>query len=184
MIQTLSKRLVAVLWSLIFLLLLPFVALGCAIIFVNGSVLGLVERARWLRGLRRDGRVIAAAELLTTAQGGTLIVDRPGFKVSPTDTHCWWTNENVPELSPVSIPTDDERMELLKGTNEMTVHEFDDWCWRRYLAPDGGTAALVTPPHHGAAMASKLREHLPNLVVVNLWSAPVVRKQTELEDAT
>jgi hypothetical protein len=114
-------------------------------------------------------------------KGGTLIVNRPGFNFK--SSHCWWTNENVPEVSPVSIPTDDERRELLKRTNGVSAHEFDEWCWQRYLAPNGGTATLVAPPHHGETMASKLRDYLPNLIVVKSWSAVAALKHTEVEDA-
>jgi hypothetical protein len=171
MIKTLLRRLLVILYFPFILLLLPFIALGVGIILVIGLIRGLVHRVRWLGGLRRNGRVIAAAELLAIAKGGTLIVDRPGFNLS--SANCWWTTENVPEMSPDPIPTDDERMELLKSSDEPTVPKFEEWCWRRYLAPDGGTATLVAPPHHGEAMASKLREQLPNLIVVKSWSAMV-----------
>src|SRR5689334_13398410 len=109
---TLARRLIAAVCFPFVLLLLPFIALGVGIIFVGGSVQALVERVRWIRALRSEGRVIAATVLVTTAKGGTLIVNRPSFNFK--SSHCWWTNENVPELSPVPIPTDDERMELIK----------------------------------------------------------------------
>ena len=61
------------------ILLIPFIALGVAVAALNGMITSLVQRVRWLRGLRRSRRVIAAAELLNVAREGTLIVDRPGF---------------------------------------------------------------------------------------------------------
>ena len=169
MIQTIAKRLGILLFYPFIILLLPFIALGIGIIFVNATVSGLFQRARWLRELRKAGRATPAAILLSNASGGTLIVDRPGFNLKAT--HCWWTDENVAEIAPVPIPTDDERMDLCTETKETTPHEFDLWCWRRYISPSTGSATLVTPPHHGEAMASKIRAHLPSLSCVTSWSA-------------
>ena len=181
MIRTIAKRLGTLLFYPFIILLLPFIALGVGIIFVNASVSGLFQRARWLRELRKHGRATPAAVLLSTASGGTLIVDRPAFNLKAT--RCWWTDENVAEIAPVPIPTDDERMELCTGTKETTPHEFDLWCWQRYLSPSTGSATLVTPPRHGEAMASKIREHLPSLSCVTSWSA-IAAMQTDTGNAT
>ncbi len=181
MIRTIAKRFGTLLFYPFIVLLLPFIALGIGIIFVNATVIGLFQRARWLRELRNDGRATPAATLVSNAIEGTLIVDRPGFNFKKT--HCWWTDENVAEISPVPIPTDDERMEICTDTKETTPHEFDLWCWRRYISPETGSATLVTPPHHGEAMASKIREKLPSLSCVASWSA-VAAMHTDNGNAT
>ncbi|MDZ7617367.1 MAG: hypothetical protein U1E05_10195 [Patescibacteria group bacterium] len=90
MIQTIAKRLGDLLFYPFIILLLPVIALGIGIIFVNATVSGLFWRARWLRELRKDGRAVPAAVLLSNARGGALIVDRPGFNFKAT--HCWWTD--------------------------------------------------------------------------------------------
>lgn len=169
MIRTLAKWVGIVLYIPFIVLLLPVIALGIGIIYTNASVSGVFQRARWLRDLRQRGRATSAAEMLKTAIGGTLIVDRPGFNFKAT--HCWWTNENIAELSPVPIPTDEDRIELCKQTKATTAHEFDLWCWQRYISPDSGSATLLTPPHHGEGIATRIREQQPGLAYVTSWSA-------------
>jgi hypothetical protein len=169
MIRTFEKWLGLILYIPFIVLLLPFIALGNGIIFTNALISGLFHRARWLRDLRRNGRAAPEAEMLDTAASGTLIIDRPGFNFK--GTHCWWTNDNVFDLSPVPIPTDDERIDLCKETKETTAHEFDAWCWKRYISRDTGSAILVTPPHHGEAVATRIREQQPGLKCVTSWSA-------------
>ena len=181
MIRTITKRLGTALFLPFMVLLLPFIALGVGIIFVNATISGLFQRARWLRALRRNGRATSAAVFLASADDGTLIIDRPGFNYKAT--HCWWTEDNVERLSPVPIPTDAERMDLCTRTKEMTPHEFDLWCWRRYISPETGVATLITPPHHGEAMATLLRKRLPNLSFVMSWSA-VAAMYARTKDAT
>lgn len=172
MIKTLLKNFGLIFFYSILLLAIPFIALGLGIITFNASIRALVQRFRWIRGLRRNGRMIAASELLSIAKEGTLIVDRPDLKFK--SSHCWWTTENVPEISPVAIPTDEQRLESLRRANGEFVSEFDEWCWQRYLEPENGTAILVGPAHHGDAMAAKLREQLPTLLVVYSWSAAAI----------
>jgi hypothetical protein len=141
---------------------------------MNATVSGLFQRARWVRELRRRGRATSAAEIVDAATSGTLIVDRPGFNFDTT--HCWWTNEDVRELSPVPLPTDADRIQLCKQTRETTAHEFDLWCWERYISPDTGSAILVTPPHHGEAMATQIQQRKPGLERVISWSViPAMR---------
>lgn len=181
MLQITAKLIGVVLFYLFITLLLPFIALGIGITFVNATLSGLFRRARWVRELRNSGRVTSASILLSNANGGTLIVDRPGFNFKAT--HCWWTNENVAELAPVPIPTDDERMNLGAETKTTTPHEFDLWCWQRYISPRTGSATLVTPPRHGEAIASKIRNQLPSLSCVRSWSA-IAAMQTDYENAT
>jgi hypothetical protein len=122
-----------------------------------------------LRKLRENGRVTSVADLLSNTNSGTLIVDRPGVNLKAT--HCWWTNENVADLSPVPIPADDERLGHCMETRGAIPHEFDVWCWQRYISPLTGSAKLVSPPRHGKAMAAKVREQLPDLDYVRSWSA-------------
>ncbi len=169
MMRSLAKRLGTLLFFPFIVLLLPFIALGIGVIFVNAIVSRRIKRIRWLRRLRKNGRVIPATSLLTNTTGGTLIVDRPGFNFKATD--CWWTKEDVSELSPVPVPTDEERIDLCTETKQMTAHEFDVWCWQRYISPDSGSATLVAPPRHGEAMSTRIREHLPDLRCVTSWSA-------------
>lgn len=174
MIRAFAKWVGILLYIPFIVLLLPVIALGIGIIYTNATVSGLFQRARWLRGLRRVGRATPAAEMLDTATSGTLIMNRPGFNFKATQ--CWWTSEDVRELSPVPIPTDDDRIELCKQTKETTAHEFDLWCWERYISPATGSAILVTPPHHGEAMATKLQERSPGLKRVVSWSViPAMR---------
>ncbi len=181
MLRTIAKRLGVVLFYPFIILLLPFIFFGIGIIFVNATVSGMFQQARWLRQLRKDGRATPAAILLSNVSGGTLIIDRPGFKFKAT--HCWWTHESVAEISPFPIPTDDERMILCTETKETTPHEFDLWCWRRYISPVTGSATLITPPHGGEAMASKIRENLQSLSCVKSWSA-IAAMQTNNGNAT
>ena len=181
MTRTIAKRLGTALYVPFIVLLLPFIALGIGIIFVNATISGLFQRARWLRDLRRNGRATPAAVFLTNANVGTLIVDRPGFSFKAT--HCWWTDDNVEELSPVPIPTDDERMDLCTQTMETIPHEFDLWCWGRYISPVTGVATLITPAHHGEAMATTLRKRLPDLSCVLSWSA-VAEMYAQTNNAT
>jgi len=181
MFRTLAKRLGILLFYPFIILLLPFIALGIGILFVNATVSGLFLRARWLRELRKQGRATPLAVLLSTASGGTLIVDRPGYNFKTT--HCWWTDENVTAIAPMPIPTDAERLDLCTENKKSTPHEFDLWCWQRYISPTTGSAALVTPPHHGEAIASRIREHLPSLSCVKSWSA-IAARQTDTGNAT
>jgi hypothetical protein len=181
MFRTIAKRLGILRFYPFIILLLPFIALGIVIIFVNATVSGLFLRARWLRELRKQGRATRPAVLLSAASRGTLIVDRPGFNFKVT--HCWWTDENLAEIAPMPIPTDAERLNFCTETKETTPHEFDLWCWQRYLSPTTGSAVLVTPPHHGEAIASKIREHLPSLSCVTSWSA-IAAMQTATGNAT
>lgn len=169
MLGSTAKRYGKVIFYPFIILLLPFIALGIGIVLINGIVSGIFHRVRWLRDLRTNGRVTPAAMLLSNANGGTLIVDRPGFNFK--STHCWWTNENVADVSPVPIPTDDERLALCTETNATTPHDFDLWCWKRYISPLTGSATLVAPPHHGEAFANTIRERLPDLGLVSTWSA-------------
>lgn len=185
MLRTFAKLLGMLLYIPFIVLLLPFIALGIGIIFTNATISGLFQRARWLRDLRREGRAKPAEEMLDIATSGTLIVDRPGFNFK--GTQCWWTNENVLDRSPVSIPTDDERIELCLQNTETTVHEFDAWCWKRYISRDTGSAILVTPPHHGEEMATRIGKHQPGLECVKSWSAipamqSMARHATEQSD--
>jgi hypothetical protein len=181
MFRLLAKRLGILLFYPFIILLLPFIALGIGIIFVNGTVSGLFLRARWLRDLRKQGRATPPAVLLSTASGGTLIVDRPGYDFKTT--HCWWTDENVTEIAPMPIPTDAERLDLCTETKKSTPHDFDLWCWQRYISPTTGSAAIVTPPRHGEAIAVKIREHLPSLSCVKSWSA-IAARHTDTGNAT
>lgn len=153
----------------LFLLLLPFIAIGIGIICVNATVSGMFRRARWLRDLRRDGRALPAAVFLAQTHRGTLIIDRPGINFRKT--RVWWTDENVIDITPVPIPTDEERLQLCVRTNGLTPHEFDLWCWRRYLSPDTGGATLITPLRHGERLANMLKSRLPHLACVTSWSA-------------
>jgi hypothetical protein len=174
MIRTFAKWLGILLYFPFMVLLLPFIALGIGIIFTNAMINGQFQRARWLRQLRRRGRATPVVEMLNNMTGGTLIVDRPGFNFKATN--CWWTSENLTDLSPVPIPTDDDRIKLFKQTRGTTAHEFDLWCWQRYIAPDTGSAILFAPPHHGEEMARAIRERLPGLGCVMSWSAiPAIR---------
>ncbi len=181
MLKTIARHIGVVIFYPFAILLLPFIALGIGIVFVNAMVYGLFLRARWMRELRNSGRATPVSILLTNPSNGTLIVDRPGFNFKYT--HCWWTNENVAEISPVPIPTDDERMNLCYEANSTIAHEFDLWCWQRYLSPRTGSATLVTPPRHGKEMAYKIRQRLPSISCVMSWSA-IAAMQTDDENAT
>lgn len=165
----LCKALVGAVCLPFIVLLLPVVALGVCVIFVNWSVYSLFHRVRWLRHLRRKGRSMPAAMFLANTKEGTLIVDRPGLHFRTS--HCWWTKESVVDCFPAVIPTDDDRMEQFKQSNGARPHEFDLWCWRRYLSRETGSAILITPAHDGEAMATVLRERLPTLSCVKSWSA-------------
>lgn len=168
--RTFNKSLRILFGLPLMVLLLPFVGLGIGIIFIVGTVRGMWDRTRWLRNLRRQGRVKAASEILTMAGDGSLIIDRPGFNLSK-GTHCWWTKENVSELSPTPIPSDEERIELCKQKAEMIASEFDTWCWSQYLSPDTGSAILVAPARHGEKVAAIICKHQPGLRCIKSWSA-------------
>jgi hypothetical protein len=169
MIRKYAKWPCVVLYLPFILLLMPFIGLGIGIIFINAMISGIVQRARWLRDLRRKAQAKPVAKMHGIANSGTLIVDRPGLNFKAT--RCWWTSEKVSDLSPVPIPVDEERIELCKQENKTTAHAFDVWCWQRYISPESGTAVLVMPPHHGEALAARIREHRPDLECIMSWSA-------------
>jgi hypothetical protein len=169
MTRTFAKWLGMFLYLPFIVLLLPIIVLGIGIIFINATISGLFQRARWLRDLRRKGRATPMEEMLSAATSGTLIVDRPGLNFKATQ--CWWTSENIFELSPMPIPTDAERIEHFEQTTEERAHEFNLWCWQRYLSPDTGSAILLTPPDHGEAMATKIHDRMPGFECVMSWSA-------------
>lgn len=167
-----------------FLLLLLPAVLAAVIVWLLfiipfGVSWGWFERARWLRDLRRQGRAMPAATLLAENPSGTLIVDRPGFKLN--GGNCWWTGDDIAELSPFLIPTDDGRLRQLEQTKGSSPLEFDKWCWERYISPTSGAAVLVTPARRGDVIAMKLRKRLPQLALVTSWSAvghPIPHNET------
>ena len=99
MTRTFAKWLGMFLYLPFIVLLLPIIVLGIGIIFINATISGLFQRARWLRDLRRKGRATPMEEMLSAATSGTLIVDRPGLNFKATQ--CWWTSENIFELSQI-----------------------------------------------------------------------------------
>ena len=122
----------------------------------------------------------------------TRLALRPTNRRSPTRGSCSLSpsvyplqnsRPNLAEIAPMPIPTDAERLNFCTETKETTPHEFDLWCWQRYISPTTGSAVLVTPPHHGEAIASKIREHLPSLSCVTSWSA-IAAMQTATGNAT
>jgi hypothetical protein len=130
----------------------------------------LGDRRQWLNALRNQGRAIAAAELIAAYDSGTLIVNRTdaGFMKA----NCWWTPDDVAEIAPCGVPTDDERKAMHSATIP-APHEFDDWCVRTYIATETGTARLILPVQNGARMAQMLKNQRPRMNIILSSSAHV-----------
>lgn len=128
----------------------------------------MAHRKRWLQSLRKQGREIAAASLLASQDAGTLIVNRTTADFSTA--HCWWTAENVLQRAPCPAPEDEQR-KTLQAAVLPTAHEFDQWCYRRYISTDTGTATLVCPAYNGVRMAELLVKSKPRMKIVLSWSA-------------
>ncbi len=129
----------------------------------------MVERKRWLDKLRDQNRAIAAAVLLSAHDAGTLIVNRttPDF----TKSNCWWTPDDILTIAPCDMPDDNERRKL--QSSDSKAHDFDLWCFQKYLSIDSGSAVLILPVYNGARMASILKLRKPNIKLVLSWSALV-----------
>ena len=152
-----------------FLLLLPFVLLAFCAMYVVALPTSVFHFRRWKRTLRVNGRIISPEGVCSAEEGGTLIVDRPGYTWGTT--HCWWTTDRVADCAPVAIPTDDERMNLCKETSQTAAHPFHAWCWNRYLSPATGTAKLVAT-RQGESAAKRIRKRTTAANLVYSWSAP------------
>lgn len=118
--------------------------------------------------MRQQERVIAAATLLATQERGTLIVNRTA--VDSTKTNCWWTADDVLQLAPCPVPDDRKRQEL-QSSDPPEVHEFDAWCYRKYISTETGTARLLLPVHNGAGMAELIQKKMPQMKIVLTSSA-------------
>lgn len=127
----------------------------------------MAERKRWLNQLRNQNRAIAAAALLSAHDSGTLIVNRTTADFSKAN--CWWTPDDILTIAPCEMPDDKERRELQSSDSE--VHDFDLWCFQRYLSTESGSAMLILPVYNGARMASILKTRKPNMKLVLSWSA-------------
>ena len=127
----------------------------------------IAHRIRWLRSLRKQGREIAATSLLATQQNGTLIINRTSADFSKA--HCWWTAEDVLQLAPCSAP-DDEQRKALQCADPPRAHDFDQWCYRRYISTHTGCATLVCPVYNGSGMAELIKRRRPDMKVVQSWS--------------
>jgi hypothetical protein len=134
----------------------------------------IAHRIRWLKSLRKQGREIAAASLLASHDTGTLIVNRTTADFATA--HCWWTAENVLQIAPCPAP-DDEQRKTLQVAVPPRAHQFDQWCYRRYISTDTGTATLVCPVYNGARMAELLQKSKPRMTIVLSWSAVASAEQ-------
>lgn len=134
----------------------------------------MAHRKRWLQSLRKQGREIAVASLLASQNTGTLIVNRTTSDFSTA--HCWWTAEDVLRIAPCAAP-DDEQRKALQVAGPQGAHEFDVWCYQRYLSTSTGIATLVCPAYNGNRMADLIKKSKPLMKIVLSWSAVASAEQ-------
>lgn len=123
----------------------------------------------WRRQLRRAGRYKNAAIDGHYLNSGTLIVDSP--TVGWTITQCWWTPDDVVAISPVPIPTDEDRKSHSSDKPEQLALPFDRWVAKRYLDANAGTATLLAV-RRGEQIAAEVSGRR-NIPIVKSWSGPI-----------
>jgi hypothetical protein len=139
-------------WVLLALLFLPFVL-----------VFQFLQERRLVRHIKPHGRFIAWRELeprLVNGEGA-LVVEQ----AQKQRHRLWWTPEKPLAVGPVSPPPEEE----LDFLRLMKPHPFVDWCQKRYLSAETGTALLTAPPSKylpGFVKAAFFLERFPSLQVV------------------
>ena len=152
------------------LVIAGFLLLAFLVIYPPVLCASLLGYRRWYRTLRIAGRTQSPSALLRSHQCGTLIVNYPSLGWNTS--HCWWTPDEVESLSPIPIPTDDDRNNRIKSKNDGKLsHPFDRWGYERYLALETGTAILLST-RRGHKIAAKLHSQSPTYKVVTSWSGP------------
>ena len=126
------------------------------------------------RELEARGRFIAWPELQPRLEAGqgTLIVEQCFSDVGPyMRCRFWWTDEDVLDLAPVPPPAYDD----LDLFGDQRPHAFVEWCHQRYLALDGGVAAMtdehaalpLKTPIENCHFSAYFRTQYPHLAVVD-----------------
>ena len=168
-LKSLVRRLFEIVTALLFL---PFALI--AIIFFFSLVLLVlapmlvIENYQWKKKLKRQGRYKNKDFSLDQSNEGTLIVDSPtlGWKVK----HCWWTPDDIRELSPfpLATPADHER-DLQSKSKPRTNCEFERWLYDTYLSNETGSAILLRT-RNCERFAEQLSFKVPSLSVMHTWS--------------
>lgn len=152
-----------------FLIVALSALLGVAILVAINWPHGALLHHRWKSNLRRQGRYRNKKLNLSELTGGTLIVDAPalGWNV----LYCWWTPDDLPTLTPFTIPSTAERKNHVHGTPDKLQMDFDEWCYENYLSVDTGSAILLAT-RRGDHFSQKLIQDAPNIGCVETWSGP------------
>lgn len=98
-------------------------------------------RRNWLaKRLAEQGRFLSWTEFLTRTSDspGTVVIE-VGNKLQ---SRFWWTAEKILSQAPTEPPKYAELNIIFYGG--ATYHPFSRWCYENYLAPDTGTAFLVS----------------------------------------
>lgn len=160
------------------LILLPFaIAIGALVfLFIAIVILVYMPRTIWLNSLwrsklRRDGRYKCPEIQPGSIESGTLIVDSPtvGWGI----TQCWWTPDNVRDISPEPIPTEEERDRHLRTNPDRLELPFDRWVSTKYLDANAGTAILLGY-RRGDALVRQITRRI-DIPVVRSWSGPIAQ---------
>ncbi len=157
-------------------LLLPFAIIVAipVVLFIVVAIIVTLPRSlwsshRWRQKLRRDGRYKNPAIQPHSLSTGTLIVDSPivGWNI----TQCWWTPDNVLDISPEPIPTDTDRNSHIRNKTEQLELSFDRWVSKRYLDANAGTAVLIG--YRGGDSLARQISRRTNIPVVKSRSGPI-----------
>ena len=155
--------------------------LGCVLILVWMVVLIPVIpffllrqslRRNWLeKNLTEQGRFLSWTDFLKrTNNSPVTVVIEVGNKLP---SRFWWTDEKILAQVPAEPPKYAELNIIAYGGR--TYHPFSRWCYENYLAPNGGTAFLVSSLEAGfetfpfdTDYDEQMKQRFPNQDVVIL----------------
>ncbi len=132
------------------------------------------DNHKWRAALKRRGRYRNPSVCPHSISTGTLIIDSPtpGWGL----TQCWWTSDDITAISPVPIPTSEDRDAHTRADTDKLEMPFDVWVYEQYLNADCGSATLLAF-RRGERYARRLTKTKPGLTCVESWSAPVPRSE-------
>jgi hypothetical protein len=108
------------------------------------SLIDRTERRReelFERAMAQQDRFVPWEDLEPWLESGkgTLIVEQANKRYERT----WWTTEDVANLSPVGLPSEEEPDYHVPRIRD--PHPFVFWCLEQYLHPETGRALLTRP---------------------------------------
>lgn len=120
--------------------LLGLLVVGPFVLFLIAAILGAtlaIDRLKFRRALRRQGRLIARKDLeqkLRTGEG--TFIEEMTFK---GPHRAWWTEDDIPSRG--ELPSSDR--EVYAIACDGAEHEFNARCLEEYIDTDRGRARLV-----------------------------------------